>query len=80
MYQECIEVAIESIKLFEDMLTRPQAFTVKDLAIRGSDVMSLGINQGKAVGHALRLCLEAVIDDRIANEKEALLELVKANI
>ena len=80
MYQECVEVAIESIKLFEDMQTRPQAFTVKDLAIRGSDVMSLGINQGEAVGHALRLCLEAVIDDRIANEKEALLELVKANI
>lgn len=80
MYQECVEVAIESIKLFEDMQKRPQAFTVKDLVINGSDIMSLGVMQGKSVGALLNMCLEAIIDERITNEKEALLELVRANI
>lgn len=80
MYQECVEVAIESIKLFEDMQTRLQAFTVKDLAINGDDILSIGVKQGKAVGTLLNMCLEAIIDERITNEKEALLELVKANI
>lgn len=80
MYHECVEIAIESIQLFEEMLTRPQAFTVKDLAISGKDVMSLGIGQGKAVGSVLNRCLELVMDEQIPNERDTLMAAAKEHV
>ena len=45
---------------------------LKDLAVNGHDLMALGI-RGKAVGETLNRLLEAVIDEVLPNEREALL-------
>lgn len=52
-------------------------FTVKDLAIDGRDAASLGF-KGKEIGNALDAALDAVIDGRISNEKQKLIEFIKA--
>lgn len=72
-WDECVQEAREAIELFEDMLTRPQTFSVKDLAINGHDLLNMGVPQGKMIGQILDQCLAKVIDDKIPNDKESLL-------
>jgi tRNA nucleotidyltransferase (CCA-adding enzyme) len=58
-------------------LASQDAFSVKDLAVDGEDVMKrLGINPGPEVGNALKFLLERVLDDPALNEREKLLELL----
>ena len=45
---------------------------LKDLAVNGNDLMALGF-QGKEIGACLGALLEQVIEERLPNEKEALL-------
>lgn len=72
-WDECVQEAREAIELFEDMLTRPQTFSVKDLAINGHDLLEMGVPQGKMIGQILNQCLSKVIDDKISNDRECLL-------
>ena len=57
--------------LAREILTQKQCFSLRDLAVKGSD---LGIPPGPAVGSALKILLEAVMEERIPNERQALLE------
>ena len=50
---------------------------VKDLQISGSDLLSLGF-QGREIGNMLNYLLQAVIEEKIPNQKEDLLFLVKS--
>ena len=68
-----IELAAELERTLDDVLENEQAFTVKQLAINGRDVMALGVPAGPGIGEALEAALEAVIDDQVPNEREALL-------
>lgn len=49
-----------------------------NLAINGRDLMELGL-QGKELGKMLQVLLEAVLDEKVANEKMALLHFVEKN-
>jgi tRNA nucleotidyltransferase (CCA-adding enzyme) len=51
---------------------------LRNLAVSGNDLMSLGIPQGKAIGTALNSLLDAVMDGRLPNEREALLEAARS--
>jgi tRNA nucleotidyltransferase (CCA-adding enzyme) len=48
-------------------------FTLSSLKISGNDLISLGIT-GKKIGEALNLLLNEVIEEKIPNQKEALLK------
>jgi tRNA nucleotidyltransferase/poly(A) polymerase len=51
-----------------------RAFSVRELAVDGSDVMTrLGIGPGPAIGTILAALLQAVLEDPALNEKEKLL-------
>ena len=47
--------------------------TLKQLAVRGSDLTRAGIPGGKAVGECLRYLLEQVMEDTLPNDRDALL-------
>ena len=47
--------------------------SLKDLAVKGQDLMSLGIPAGKLLGELLSLLLDEVVDGNLPNEREALL-------
>lgn len=66
----------ETERILEDILASGEAFTLKRLAINGRDVMAAGVAQGPLIGGVLSAALDAVIDERIPNEREALLEFV----
>lgn len=63
-------------EMLNQVLTRKECFGLRQLAIGGKDVMSLGY-QGPAVGAALNRALEAVISGTCPNESVALLEYLQ---
>jgi putative nucleotidyltransferase with HDIG domain len=63
----------------EDVLAKDTAFSVRDLAIGGHDVMeTLGVPPGRIVGKALHYLLERVLEEPELNTRERLLEDLKA--
>ncbi|MBO4423189.1 MAG: hypothetical protein J5879_07105 [Clostridia bacterium] len=56
------------------------ALSLKDLAVNGSDVISLGVKPGPAVGELLRYALDAVISEKVENEKDPLLSFISLRI
>ena len=68
---------------FEELLAELEAenacFSLKDLAVRGGDIMELGY-RGPGIGKALRALLDAVVEERVPNEREALLELLRHDV
>ncbi len=63
--------------VLDDILRREDCFSLRTLAIRGDDLLALGL-RGRAVGEVLDACLHAVIDATVPNERGALLAYVKA--
>ncbi len=71
-----IELADDLMKTLDDILEANAAFAVKDLAIGGRDLMEMGVKPGPDLGMLLQRALDAVIDDEVPNEREALLALM----
>lgn len=65
----------ERIAALDALMAEKPCFTLKDLAASGHDMTALGLT-GPAVGEALQQLLEAVMDGRVANEKEQLNDFV----
>lgn len=65
------------LTILEQILAEQQCFSFKDLNINGTDLLTLGLSPGPVVGKLLKQLLDAVIQEKTANEKEALLALAK---
>jgi putative nucleotidyltransferase with HDIG domain len=59
----------------EAVLAQSRAFSLKDLAVSGKDLMALGVRPGPGMGIILGELLEAVVDDPALNTREKLLEI-----
>ena len=66
-----IPSVIEEIKLENACLS------LRTLAIGGDDLMALGIPKGKQIGELLHTLLDEVIEERLPNEKNALLQAAR---
>ncbi|MBE6757224.1 MAG: HD domain-containing protein [Ruminococcaceae bacterium] len=53
-------------------------FSLKDLAVKGSDITALGVSAGPIVGKILKHLLNEVIDGQIENDRHALLTRLHA--
>ncbi len=58
--------------LLEEIMEENSCFTLRDLAVSGKDLLALGY-RGKAIGEALQYLLDAVMDERLPNDRTALL-------
>lgn len=61
----------------QEILTRKDPLTIKDLAINGQDLLTLGMKEGKAIGNALHELLLYVLKHPDQNEKDLLLSRLK---
>ena len=61
-----------------EILAAKECFSLDDLAVRGGDLIALGIPEGKRVGDTLRALLDMVIDGKAENERGALLRLAES--
>ena len=64
----------ELMELACSVVQEQQCFTLKDLAVGGHDIMSLGIEAGPMVGKVLNHLLNKVLDEEIENEHDVLME------
>ncbi|MBE6775794.1 MAG: CCA tRNA nucleotidyltransferase [Ruminococcaceae bacterium] len=65
-------------KMAKEIIKNEECFSLRDLKIDGNDLIREGF-RGKEIGSALSAALEAVIDGRVKNEKEALLSFCSGN-
>ncbi len=70
------ELAEELLDVLDKILAENQAFSLAQLAVTGSDAIACGVEQGPKVGDALEKLLDAVIDEKVPNERTALLAFV----
>lgn len=67
---------VNNIKqILEEVLREETCFTLKDLAVNGNDLMSIGYKENKELGNTLNELLRLVIDEECPNKKEKLLEV-----
>lgn len=62
---------------FENILLENQCFSLKDLSIKGADLIEIGMKPGKEIGLTLNHILEKVIDDETLNNRDILLNIAK---
>lgn len=65
----------DTLELLHEVEAEDSCLSLKDLAVNGHDVMSLGL-RGRDVGNALSYLLEAVIDERVNNNHDELLNFL----
>ncbi|MBQ6111698.1 MAG: CCA tRNA nucleotidyltransferase [Synergistaceae bacterium] len=68
-----------AVELLHEVEAEDSCLSLKDLAVNGHDVMRLGLS-GRDVGRALSLLLESVIEERVKNKHEELLEFLSQKI
>lgn len=64
--------------LFQEVLSEDACFSLKDLAVDGSDLLALGYVPGKLLGACLAHLLEQVQSEAVPNEKAHLLRAAEA--
>ncbi len=62
----------------DSILSKEHAFSLKDLAVNGKDLLAAGIPPGPGTGLILKELFEAVLDDPELNRKDRLMEIALA--
>ena len=68
------------VKRIDTLLAQQACFSLKDLAVNGSDLLALGVSPGKAVGECLSWLLNEVMDERLENETGILSQAVRKRL
>ena len=68
-----LELANNLESVLEEVLATEKAFTLSQLDLNGRDIIALGVDPGPEIGRILDAALDAVIDERVANDRDALL-------
>ena len=71
--QEIETRTAEVFRALEELLASNPCVTLKDLAVRGDDLIRMGI-KGKAIGQCLAHLLDEVMAERLENQREILLD------
>lgn len=76
-YSSSVKLLLELKERIEKELEKKSALTLKDLAVNGNDLISIGIPSGKQLGIILKELMNVVLEDPTQNNKEALLKIAK---
>ncbi len=71
-----LETVQATEKILDALIEKQACFSLKQLAVKGEDMLSLGLS-GRAVGRTLNALLNDVIEGKLPNEKDALLQAAK---
>lgn len=61
--------------LIDNIIADGDCLRLKDLAVDGKDLMSVGFPEGKDIGKCLNYLLDCVVDQKLPNDREVLLEV-----
>jgi len=80
MREEKLAVLDKVEAVYREILEKKQCVSLKDLAVTGSDLMKLGVPQGRRVGELLSVLLEEVLEEPSRNTYDYLLKKAKTLI
>lgn len=63
--------------VLDQLLAQNACFSLRNLALDGNDLLRLGF-QGRQIGQVLAACLNAVMDETIPNQRQALLSFAQS--
>lgn len=63
-------------QMLDVVLREDQCFSLKQLAVKGDDLLALGL-RGPAVGKALEALLDLVVEEKLPNDRRVLLDYVE---
>lgn len=66
--------------ILEEVLQDNECFSIKNLAVNGKDLITIGYKPGKEIGEVLNNLLDSVISGEYKNEKEKLLEIAERRL
>ena len=67
------------INILEEIIAEEECFTIKDLEVNGYDLMELGVFD-KRIKEIQLVLLDLVVEEKIVNKKEILIEYIKNNL
>lgn len=73
-HREKLEKLDLACQTYKEILADKDCFTLKQLKINGNDIKNLGLSEGIIIGKILKILLGLVIEDKIENEKFALIK------
>ena len=72
-----LETLTKFSSLMEQVLAEKQCFSLRDLKIDGSDLLSMGVPQGKNLGAILGRLMDEVVEGTLENQREFLIDRAK---
>ena len=60
--------------LIDNILVDEQCLHIRDLTVNGKDLMAVGFPEGKVLGDCLSFLLDCVLDEKLPNQRDALLD------
>lgn len=73
---EKLEALTQYKTIYEGIMEKQQCLSIKELAVNGADLITLGMTPGKAIGETLKQLLELVLEEPELNTKEKLIQHV----
>ena len=73
--EEKLKRVEQARQVLTGLLEEQACFSLKDLAVKGGDLIALGCPKGPQVGKALQWLLEQVMDGSCPNDRQALLDI-----
>ena len=62
-------------EMAREILEKEACFSLKSLAVNGNDMITLGF-KGREIGERLNLLLDAVIEDKVKNQRDELIDFI----
>ena len=72
-----LELSYELECVLDKVIASNDAFSLKQLAVNGNDVLELGVPAGPQIGELLDAALDAVIEEKLPNERDALIAFLR---
>ena len=69
----------ETEKIMNEIIRTKQCYSLETLAINGQDLIDAGVPKGKNIGIILDILLNEVIEGKLVNEKDSLLNFIHVN-
>lgn len=64
-------------QIAERVIADKECFKLKDMAVKGDDLIKSGMAMGPEIGKTLNMLLDKVISEEVANDKVSLMQIIK---
>lgn len=73
-----LELLNQIISIRDQLIMEQPCLTIHDLSVNGDDLIAIGVREGPIIGIILKQVLNLVIDERLNNDKETIINYIKS--